>query len=67
MDTHHQRGIYLRAQCKYMGLDFDQWPQEAQDVEIAEYRAWMEREARQAAVGFAPPTRWERFKELFGF
>jgi hypothetical protein len=65
MEAAHERGVYLRAQCKYMGLDFDQWPAEAQEVEMAEFRARVERESRPFVYS-APPTVWQRIREAFG-
>lgn len=50
LDTPRKKGDYLRAQCRAMGLDFDQWPEEAQRVEVEDYEARM-------------PSLWERLRE----
>lgn len=64
MDTKHQRGITLRAHSRYMGLDFDQWPEEAQDVEMAEVRERLKRECRPTF--YDPGTPWSTFCEWIG-
>ena len=46
MRTRRERGVALRAQCRHMGLDFDEWPEEAQDVEMAEWRERLDRESQ---------------------
>lgn len=38
MDTRRQRGVVLRAHCQMFGLGFNDWPEEAQEAELADQR-----------------------------
>lgn len=66
LDTPRKLGEYLRGQCQLMGLDFDQWPQEAQDVEIADYEARMRAMYSRPLFVGTPPTLWGRICDWWG-
>lgn len=59
-----ERGVYLRARCQHMGLDFDEWPEEAQQVEMDEQRERIEAMLRTPYVcGGGQYTLWDRVRE----
>jgi len=63
MRTPRERGEVLRAYARHQGLDFDDWPEEAQRVEVDDQRHLMGLDEPQQFGSY--PTVWESVVDFF--